>query len=439
MDKYNLKKSDEFVTELKKTLPRGTHYNFNFPWEGDPILFSRGKGTRLWDVDGNEYLDFYSRFGADILGHNNEEYIFALEKAVRTLITVDHTELNIIVCDLLKKHIPNAEMVRFGLSGTEIVQNAIRLARAYTGKNKFLRFEGHFHGSMDNILGGKVSDYAHPVPKECPGDERGTRGRAKDTLESQSYMIPWNDEDILEQTIIKYGDDIAAMIMEPICVNGGGIMPKAGYLKKVRKLCDEHNIVLIFDEIITGFRFGLGGVQKKLGVIPDLATFGKAITGGAVPVSVLTGKREIMKLYEEKKVTHAGTFNGYPLGLEAIRASIHILSKDNGASYKKMDAYARQMQDILKREAVKNGISLVTQLSGAAFYYHCTDTELESVSDWSTEIKTKDSIVRDALLRHGIIISPVSRFYLNVSMTDADMDFFTERVSYAMQEVKQMN
>ena len=154
-------------------------------------------------------------------------------------------------------------MIRFGLSGTEIVQNALRLARAWTGKNRFVRFIGHYHGNADNIMGGRAPKTGDPIPSDYVGDLKGTDGRAKDSMESQSYLIPWNNADILENLLKSKGHEIAAVITEPVCVNGGSVLPAPGYLKRVRELCDEYNVVLIFDEIITGFRMGLGHNRNR--------------------------------------------------------------------------------------------------------------------------------------------------------------------------------
>ena len=182
-------------------------------------------------------------------------------------------------------------------------------------------------------MGGKSKDKAHPVPKDYIGDTKGTAGRATGILQEQSFLIEWNDETALENLLVNHGDEIAAVIMEPVCVNGGSIMPKNGYLHKARELCNQYGIVLIFDEIITGFRMGLGGAQAKFGVIPDLTTLGKAMGGGGVPVAAIAGKKEFMQLLTNKTVIHAGTFNGYPLGTAAILSTIKILERDNGSVY----------------------------------------------------------------------------------------------------------
>ncbi|UOK62276.1 aminotransferase class III-fold pyridoxal phosphate-dependent enzyme [Paenibacillus sp. OVF10] len=291
----------QYNQRVKQWLPGGVHYNFHLPWEETPLHFKHASRSRVTDMNGNEYLDLYARFGALIVGHGNEEYNECLKDTIDRVLSVSHCDLDAEALELIHQYVPSAEMIRFGLSGTEIVQNALRLARAWTGKNRFVRFEGHYHGNADNIMGGKTARTGMPVPSDYPGDMKGTKGRARDAMESQSYLLPWNDAARLEELFRQHGDDIAAVIMEPVCVNGGGVMPAPGYLQKVRQLCDQYQVVLIFDEIITGFRMGLGGAQQLFGVTPDLTTLGKAIAGGGVPVSALVGRADIMKLLVDKK------------------------------------------------------------------------------------------------------------------------------------------
>jgi len=426
--------NNEYFSHLKKFLAGGVHYNFQLPWEEKPTPFKEGQGSRLWDLEGNEYLDFYAKFGAMILGHNHPQYNQALKEMVDQIMAVNHCDLDVEVSELLVNHIPCAEKVRFGLSGTETVQNALRLARAHTEKNKFIRFIGHYNGNADNVLGGKMKDRDHPVPVEYKGDYKGTAGRADNIMENQSFLIPWNDIDFLEEVVEKYQDEIAAVLMEPVCINGGAIMPKEGYLQEVRDLCDEYGIVLIFDEIITGFRMGLSGAQGRFGVTPDLATFGKAIAGGGVPISVLTGKDEIMQLLVDKEVTHAGTFNGYPLGLAAIKATIEILSEDG--AYEKMKKHTTEIHDILLAEADKLDIPLTIQGPTSCASYHCTEEEITKAEDWDSNTMLKDVIINTELAQEGILISTVSRIYPNLSINEQDVEFFKERVSAGLERAK---
>ncbi|WP_230975929.1 aspartate aminotransferase family protein [Gulosibacter hominis] len=421
---------------VKRILPGGVHYNFNMPWEEVPLHFVDGRGSRLVDMDGKEYLDLYARFGAMILGHANEEYIDALNEAIERVLCVSHCDFDADALELMHAHIPSAEMIRFGLSGTEILQTALRLARAYTGRNRFLRFENHYHGNADNVMGGRVTDRRNPSPVDYRGDYKGTAGRATDIMAEQSYMIPWNDFERLEEFFAERGDEIACVLTEPITVNGGSIEPLPGYLERLRELCDEHGVVLIFDEMITGMRLGVGGAQKMLGVTPDLATFGKAIAGGGVPVSALVGKREIMHLLETKKVIHAGTFNGYPLGTAAIVATFNILSRDDEAATKQMQRRVGELQNVLVREAQQVGLPLIVQGPAGVSSFHCTDKPLVNPGDYDFEVMSKDIIVATALQRHGVLISSISRIYPNVQLSDDDLDYFESRVKPALAEAK---
>ena len=428
----------EYNHRVKRFLPGGVHHNFNIPWEETPIHYVKTKGSRVWDMDGNEYLDLYARFGSMILGHGNEEYISALRDAMSRVLSVSHCDLDSQALELICKHVPSAEMVRFGLSGTEIVQNALRVARAHTGKNRFVRFENHYHGNADNIMGGRANDRENPVPSDYAGDSKGTAGRARGILESQSYLIPWNDPDALEDLLSRRADDIAAVITEPVCVNGGSVMPSEGYLQEMRRLCDRYGVVLVFDEIITGFRLGLGGAQGEFGVTPDLTTLGKAIAGGGVPVSALAGKAELMQLLTDKKVIHAGTFNGYPLGTAAVKATLEILGRGDGAAYAPMNERIAEIHRIFREKALEAGISLVVQGPLSCGAFHCCEKELESPSEYTFDIISKDIILHTCLEKHGILVSSVSRLYPNILLDDDDVIWFEERVGGALAEAREI-
>lgn len=428
----------EYNKRVKELLPGGIHYNFHLPWEETPIHFVKAENSLLWDMDGNEYLDLYARFGSLIIGHGNQEYNESLKEMIDRVLSVSHCDLDAEALELIAKYIPSAEMIRFGLSGTEIVQNALRLARAWTGKNRFVRFEGHYHGNADNIMGGRAPRNGEPIPTDYAGDLKGTAGRAIDSLESQSYLLPWNDVEILEELLIKKGDEIAAIITEPVCINGGGVMPAPGYLKKVRELCDRYNVVLIFDEIITGFRMGLGGAQTEFGVEPDLTTLGKAIAGGGLPVSALVGKKEIMKLLEDKRVIHAGTFNGYPLGTAAVKTTLELLSRNNGQALKEMNEKVIMMHNIMKEEADSIGLPLVIQGPPSCASYHICDEILTNTSDYTFDIMSLDIILNSHLANNGILVSTMSRLYPNISLTMEDVEWFREHVGHALLGTKEI-
>ncbi|MDN8588539.1 aspartate aminotransferase family protein [Chryseobacterium mucoviscidosis] len=428
----------DYNQRVKQRLPGGVHYNFHLPWEETPLHFTHASRSRVTDMNGNEYLDLYARFGALIVGHGNEEYNECLKETIDRVLSVSHCDLDAEALELIHQYVPSAEMIRFGLSGTEIVQNALRLARAWTGKNRFVRFEGHYHGNADNIMGGKTARTGLPVPSDYPGDMKGTKGRARDVMESQSYLLPWNDTERLEELFRQQGDDIAAVIMEPVCVNGGGVMPAPGYLHKVRQLCDDHQVVLIFDEIITGFRMGLGGAQQMFGVTPDLTTLGKAIAGGGVPVSALVGKSEIMKLLVDKKVIHAGTFNGYPLGTAAVKATLEMLGRNGGQAMDTMNRHAEMIHDVLLREAGKVGLPLIVQGPPGCASYHCCTEPLQDTAEYTFELMSFDILLNGKLAEHGILVSTLSRMYPNIMLDMKDVAWFSERVPAALAEMKEL-
>ena len=437
MGKLNFKKSKEVFKDGKKYLPGGVHYNFGGAPEPLIIPFNKGKGSRVWDLDGNEHLDLFCKFGGLIVGHCNPEYNDALKKCIDRITSVNMCDLEGSVCEMITHYVPCAEMVRFGLSGTESVQNAIRLGRAYSGKNRFIRFVGHYHGNADNIIGGKFENFDHPVPKLYKGDILDTAGRATGALEDQSFILPWNDIDALESTIQKYTDEIGVIIMEPICINGGGILPKPGYMEKVRELCDRNNIVLIFDEVITGFRVGLGGAQTLLGVTPDIGVFGKALAGGGLPVSAITGKKEIMQLLAKGKVLHLGTFNGYSLGLAAVLATLRLLSKDPDC-YKKMGDHLIKIGESLINAAKSVGLPMVVQGMPTALVYHSQENPVKAPGDYTDMVKFQDMIIRGACQNYGILFSPVSRLYPTMMINDDDLHFFNDRIGEALTDAKRV-
>ncbi|NRN29331.1 PfaD family polyunsaturated fatty acid/polyketide biosynthesis protein [Photorhabdus heterorhabditis] len=436
--KLSLESSTEFYKKCCDLLPGGSHYNFGDPERPLVIPFNRGRNSRIWDLDGNEYLDLFCKFGALFVGHHNEAYNESLIQYMGKVTSVDTCDLEVEVCETMVKHIPCAEMVRFCLSGTEAVQNALRLARGFTGKNRFIRFHGHYHGSADNIIGWRnKQDLHYPVPEQFQGDLLDTCGRATGSITEQSFMLPWNDIDVLAATIERYHGEIAAVLMEPICLNGGGIFPREGYLEKAKVLCEKYNIVLIFDEIITGVRLGLGGAQQLLGVTPHLATFGKALGGGAMPVSAIVGRRDIMDLYTRGKVIHAGTFNGYPLGLAAIKATLSLIERDPSC-YDRMADITRQLSNVFVKAAKAVDLPLVVQGMPTALVYHCQQKPLERSQDYSDKVKFCDIIIRETAKHYGIQFSPLSRIYSNVLMSQDDVRFFEERIFDAMANARKI-
>ncbi|MBW2370058.1 MAG: aminotransferase class III-fold pyridoxal phosphate-dependent enzyme, partial [Deltaproteobacteria bacterium] len=344
-----MKSNRELNQRFNKVYPCG-HSNYRVPIEvaENRVFLKRAEGSQIWDVDGQEYIDYLGGMGACILGHRHPEYIRSLKAYMddRSLAVgsgVLYSEDDVIVAEKLIQHIPCAEMVKFCLSGTEAVQMAIRLARAYTGRERFIRFGGHYHGWMDNVLGGMFNrrPEGKPFPIYDPGskvfqDACFTHGRSNGSVD-ESFLLPWNDVAALETALKKYGEEVALIHFEAMVCNQFCLMPKPGYLERIRELCTEYGIVMSIDEIITGFRIGLGGAQRHFNVTPDLATIGKAMAGG-LPCSAVVGKTEILSQLHDGKVLGPGTFNGYPFGMHAVRTTIEILENNDGAAHKHLDA-----------------------------------------------------------------------------------------------------
>jgi glutamate-1-semialdehyde 2,1-aminomutase len=418
-------KNEALYNRAMKLMPGG-HSNLRVPVGVKPLFMVKGEGAHLWDVDGKEYLDFMCGAGPGILGYSNKEYIDALKEQLDRLYFLvsgaAQTPIEIEVAEKFVQHVACAQKVRFCLSGTEAVQLAIRLARAYTKRRYFIRFEGHYHGWMDNVVGGMVNDEAQgkPFAMESDGDPLGTEGKDLSALE-QSFKIPWNDADILERVLEKYGKEVALVLMEPILCNGGCCPPRPGYLEKVRELCTKHGVVLCFDEVITGFRVAINCAQGVLGVTPDMATFGKAVAGG-VPMGAVAGKEEIMDLLHDRRVIGAGTFNGYPYGVAAARATLRILQKDDGAFYRTVDHVQSRLMAGLKAIGQSHEIPMLIQGPRGVFFFQFIDKEIAySVRDLREADMAKQNRFRALLAEEGVLIMWGGRWYVSAALTDEDV------------------
>lgn len=405
-----------------------------------PIYFARGSGGHLYDVDGNDFLDYMCGLGAGVIGYNIPEVVEVLKNQIDNMYYLDaarRSPLEIELAEKLVHHIPCAEKVRYLLSGTEAVQLVIRLARAYNKRPYFIRFDGHYHGWLDNVMGGMVDPYPQGPPHALytPDDLFASKGRDV-AAEKQSFKLPWNEIDVLESVLEEYGDQVSLIIMEPINANAGVCMPRPGYMERVRELCDKYGIILCFDEIITGFRVGLSGAQGYLGVTPDICTLGKGIAGG-IPFSVVGGKAEIMDLLTDRKVVGAGTFNGYPLGVSAALATVKYLEKDNGVFYNRLEKVQNKLMDGLREIAQKYSEPMLLQGAPGVFFYQFLDKDVAyNVSDWYPDSDhAKQERLREELFVNGILILFRARWYISGSHTEEDVDRTLEIVDRAMKKI----
>jgi glutamate-1-semialdehyde 2,1-aminomutase len=366
------KMNQEIYERCCKSIAGGLLSNFKKEEGSQPVYVKSAKGARLTDFDGNVYVDYALSLGPCVLGHSNENLKRALKEQIDKMYSGELSMIQIEAAEKIKQVIPSAELIRFAVSGTEAVYNAIRVARGYTGKNMYVKFFGQYHGGVDYILGGIVNNPDNPVvshgedPTDLYTTVCTTQGRAEHALDD-CYMIDWNDLGALEKLFAAKADEIACVVMEPVTLNVNGCMPEPGYLEGVRELCTKYNVVLIFDETLTGFRIGLNGAQGYFGVTPDMSTFAKAI-GGGFPVSVYCGKKEIMDVITKTDVLAVGTYNGNPISAAAILATISELEKDDQAALKHMNRLGTMLKEGFEAAAKKYGIPMIVQGFPSAIY-----------------------------------------------------------------------
>lgn len=377
MDVYSTSKSKELYETAKKYLLGGVASSFHKGATEDyPICISSGKGSRLYDVDDNEYIDYVAGLCPMLLGYANDEVNEAVRSQMKkgTHFAATTPEL-VRLSKTLTEIIPCAERVSFENSGTEANMFVFRLARAYTGKNKIIKFEGQYHGWTDEQ---KISIDANSIDdlgnRDNPARYTKTLGQRVEATDD-IIVIPWNDVDYLEKTLIAYQNEVAAVIMEPFMCDNGPIPPKKDYLEKCRELTNKYNTLLIFDEVITGFRLSLGGAQELFGVTPDLAVFAKAATAG-FPLAFIAGKKEIM----ECGVPASGTFNGHAFAVAAANKAIEI--------YRRSDTYAHinEMSKLLSQGIIelgkKHNIFLVSESYGGLVTLTFSDEKIYDFRDW---------------------------------------------------------
>ena len=402
-----------------------------------PIFMERGKGSRIYDVDGNEYIDWMMAFGALPLGHAHPEVIEAVTEAASTgAHFATATPVEIEVAEMIQKVVPNAERVRFANTGTEAMMAAIRLARGVTGRPKILKFEGHYHGWYDDVL---VSSNVLPAtvlglrsdPVKIPDSSGLNRTALDDTV-----VVPWNDIQALERAIENYRGQIAAIITEGIMANVGVIAPAQAYLQSLQKLAKANGIVFILDETVTGFRIAPGGCQEYYQLSPDLVTFGKAL-GCGLPVAALVGRAEVMDALQWGGVLHYGTHNGSRIGMFAARANLRVLTRDNNASFshtwKLGDRLCMGLREIFR----KKGTSAIVQHVGPMF--QIMFTERPAIRDYREFCQFVDRAAFQkfilSLFPMGIYASPSAALHSIVTLahTDDDVDLTLAAVAKALE------
>jgi glutamate-1-semialdehyde 2,1-aminomutase len=424
----NRQRSKEWYQRAQQSLVEGV----NSPSRGaavyalGPVVLERGRGSRVWDIDDNEYIDFMMSFGALLQGHAHPGIV---EVVSQTMAEGSHfaaaTPAESDAAERFRKMVPAAEAVRFTNSGSEATMLALRLARAQTGRKKFLKFEGHYHGWYDPYC---LNGHSHPAgqlgPKENPTRFPDSEGIPPSTFDDV-VLAPWNDLPVLENILRGHGKELAAIITEPIMANMGCILPRDGYLRRVCDLAHQYGALFILDEVVTGFRYAPGGCQQHYGLRPDLSTFGKAL-GAGFPVGAVAGPRAILDRmrWGSGMVLHYGTFNGHRLTMRVIAANLDLLAANDGASYKQIyavgDAAIAGLRDLFLRRKVE----AIVQGFGPMFQIYFTGRDaIHDYRDYCEHADTaKYSRFVHGLLDRGIYMTPSNGLHWIISTAHSMQD-----------------
>lgn len=403
--------SMELFNESKKYIPGGVSSPVR-AYDPYPFFVKEGKGSKIYDVDGNKYIDYCLAYGPLILGHSNENVVNNVYTQLKKGTTYGApTENEIKLAKEIVNRVPCAEMVRFTNSGTEATMSAIRLARGFTNKKKIIKFEGAYHGAHDYCLVKGGSGAA------CLPDSLGI---PEETTQN-TFTVPFNNEEAIINLIEKEGDNIACIIMEVIMGNIGFVPPKKGFLEFLRKITKENNILLIFDEVITGFRLSIGGAQEYYGVTPDMVTLGK-IVGGGLPMGAFAAKKEIMEMVAPMgSVYQAGTFSGNPI---SVVAGLSTLEQLNNDFYKEINDNGKYLRTNIKEVVDDLSLDITPVGLGSMFQIYFNPNEVVNYDDAQKSDSKKFLIYFKELLNNNVFIPP-SQFecnFLSITHSKEDLD-----------------
>jgi glutamate-1-semialdehyde 2,1-aminomutase len=367
--------SKAWFERAKGSLAGGVSSQFRMFNSPHPMFYRRAAGSRIWDEDGNALIDFTLAQGPLILGHSHPEVLHRVTEAIGAgQLFAGQFEAEVLLAERLQQLIPAAERIRFGSSGSEAAHTVLRLARYATGRAKFIKFEGHYHGWLDSVSFSVNPPAADPLGAAIPWG-----GGIPESVREDVIVLPWNDLEAVERTLSERGAEIGALITEPIMANQGCIEPLPGYLAGLRELCDRFDVALIFDEIITGFRVDLGGAQRHYGITPDLAIFGKALASG-FPLSAIVGRERFMAPLASSEVYHAGTLNANNASVAAALATVELLERDDAALFRRLAETGSTLRDGLRRLGEKHRLPLRVHGPGAMF--HMGFTERSEIRDY---------------------------------------------------------
>ena len=414
----NTTRSSELFREAQQHMPGGVNSPVRaFKSVGrDPLFISRAKGSKIYDADGNEYIDYIGSWGPMILGHANQRVINAIKDAAENSTSFGaSSEKEIELAKLVKKFVPSIEVVRMVNSGTEATMSAMRLARGFTGRDKIIKFEGCYHGHGDSFLSKAGSGVATLGLPDSPGVTRST---AKDTLNAR-----YNDITSVEQLIEENRGEIAAMFIEPVAGNMGCVPADADFLRVLRELCTAENIVLIFDEVMSGFRVAKGGAQELYGIKPDLTTFGKVI-GGGLPVGAYGGRRDMMQMIAPAgPIYQAGTLSGNPQAMTAGIETLKIIDEDENF-YSRLRDISSDLESGVRDAMGEMGLNYTLNRVGSMFTLFFTESAVTDFDSAKTSDTAKFAAYFSAMLDAGIYLPP-SQFeacFVSIAHEKEDLD-----------------
>ncbi|NMH69895.1 glutamate-1-semialdehyde 2,1-aminomutase [Bacillus sp. RO3] len=422
-------KSKKAFKEAVKLMPGGV----NSPVRAfksvkmDPIFMERGKGSKIFDIDGNEYIDYVLSWGPLILGHSNDRVVESIKKVAENGTSFGApTEIENKLAELVIERVPSIEVVRMVSSGTEATMSALRLARGYTGRNKIIKFEGCYHGHGDSLLIKAGSGVATLGLPDSPGVPEGV---AQNTI-----TVPYNDLESIRYAFEQFGDDIAGVIVEPVAGNMGVVPPQPGFLEGLREITENNGALLIFDEVMTGFRVGYGCAQGFYNVTPDLTCLGKVI-GGGLPVGAYGGKAEIMeRIAPSGPIYQAGTLSGNPL---AMTAGYETLSQLTPETYEEFARKADRLEEGLKKAAEKHHIPHVVNRAGSMIGIFFTNEEVTNYEGAkSSDLDMFADYYRE--MAHEGVFLPPSQFeglFLSTAHTDEDIEKTLEAAEKAFEKI----
>jgi len=425
-----MSRSEELLARARKTIPGGVSSPVRAfkAVGGSPVFLARAEGARVFDEDGQSYVDYVGSWGPMILGHAHPAILEAVrEAAARGTSFGAPCALEVELAERVVRHVPSVEKVRFVSSGTEATMSALRVARGFTGRSKILKFDGCYHGHADSLLVAAGSGVATLGIPGSPGVPEGT---VADTL-----VVPFNDVAAVERAVAEHGPDLAAIIAEPVCGNMGAVAPRPGYLESLREITRKNGTVLIFDEVMTGFRLALGGAQELFGVTPDMTCLGK-ILGGGLPAAAYGGRADIMAtVAPEGPVYQAGTLSGNPLAMAAGVATLDLLTEPG--VYAKLDATSATLADGLVRAADEAGATVTVNRVGSMVTVFfgpgpVTDYATAKVSDTA-----RFGRFFHAMLKRGVALPPAQfeAAFVSLAHGPAEIEATLQAADEAFREV----